>query len=83
MTSVSIYLACSVLSLTLSMLCKKVKKAILGRFILIFEAWVHFLQQRQHTNMTKMEKTTPPDTEIPTSILNEPVSVSVSVKEKK
>ena len=33
--------------------------------------------------MTKMEKTTPPDNEIPTSILNEPVSVSVSVKEKK
>ena len=28
-------------------------------------------------------KTTPPDTEIPTSILNEPVSESVSVKEKK
>ena len=65
------------------MLNKKVKKETFDRSILTFEAWVHFLQQRQHTNMTKMEKTTPPDTEIPTSILNEPVSVSVSVKEKK
>ena len=65
------------------MLCKKVKKETFDRSILIFEAWVHFLQKRQHTNMTKMEKTTPPDNEIPTSILNEPVSVSVSVKEKK
>ena len=65
------------------MWCKKVKKETFDRSILTFEAWVHFLQQRQHTNMTKMEKTTPPDTEIPTSILNEPVSESVSVKEKK
>ena len=38
------------------MLYKKVKKETFDGSILTFEAWVHFLQQRQHTNMTKMEK---------------------------
>ena len=38
------------------MLNKKVKKETFDGSILTFEAWVHFLQQRQHTNMTKMEK---------------------------
>ena len=82
MTSVSIYLACCVLSLTLSMLCKKVKKATLGRFILIFEVWVHSLKYRQHTQKMMTNKTTTPGTEIATLILIEPVLVSVSVSEK-
>ena len=60
-----------------------VKKATLDRSALIFEAWVHPLQQNQHTHMMMAMKTKHPDTDNPTVILYELLSVSVSEKEKK
>ena len=60
----------------------------MDRSILIFEAWIHFLQQQHHTHMMTMMtmtiKPTNPNTDISTLILNESVSVSVfvSVPEK-